>query len=568
MFEDLEEMNNREMAKLSVSDEKSDINNQITVMENTLDLSNLYYLESQNEKLSKLVLDLEERRVAIVEENNSIRSSLSGSTAFLWSWDVNEKLINVQLPSPDNEDSVEDGMYTFDKFIDKIHPQDIHKLQFDDTKRLKVADQNFTVDLRVNFNGLDYIWFEFRGKVLYRDPNGNALFLKGVYFDIAKRKKEELLQTKRIEALQEADRVRSTLFSNFTQEIRTPLHALIGFADILADIEDRFERQKYLNIIKNNNDILLNLIENICEYSEAETPEEELKKDVICLWEHLVEMHQVFSMKIDKDVKLVFTNTYDGRKIVTDKGLLSEIVSVLLHNSIVSTNSGKITYGFELTRDKLIITVADTSSGIQSGKTDNIFSSYEKMDSLSNNTGFNMSLCKSLVNKMNGEIFINAEFNVGTTYTVELPLILDAASKSLQNTNPVTDRKLDLSAPIGSGLPVILVAEDVHYGFLMLKTLLQDRYEVIHAEDGARAVELFQQRNPVFVFMDIKMPVMDGIEATRRIREISKNVPIVVLTAYAVRSLRKEATEAGCTDMLTKPTSSKQINATIRKYLR
>ena len=101
----------------------------------------------------------------------------------------------------------------------------------------------------------------------------------------------------------------------------------------------------------------------------------------------------------------------------------------------------------------------------------------------------------------------------------------------------------------------------------MLKVILEDRFNVIHAENGEEAVELFEKEKPAFIFMDVKMPVLDGIEATKRIRKISPDIPIVILTAYAVRSLKKQAADAGCTELLTKPCTSKQINACIKKHI-
>lgn len=525
-------------------------------------------LKEQNNKLSKLVLDLESRRVGLMEDQKAFHTNLAESNAAIWSWRVPEGLFQINLPSLESVEQEEDGVYTFDKIIDKVYPEDIQKIQIDRAYDIYTDEKSFSIELRLNYDGSEYNWFEFRGSVVDRDDQGNATYLRGIFLNIQKRKNNELALQHEIDRLKEADKVRNTIFSNLTQEIRTPLHAIVGFSDILTTIEDKNERQKYMEVIKTNNETLLNIIEGVMEYSELEQEEEALKRDSVCLWEYMVELHQVYSMKMDSSVKLIFTNSYDSRRVIIDKEKVNQVLGVLLNNAIKFTKSGYISYGFEYADDKLIFVVNDTGIGISSDKLENIFCHFEKAEAVGAGGGFGLSICKSLVNKMNGQISVNSKPGAGSSFTIELPLEWDEDAVETFRTVEVAEQKEETVVKNDKQLPVILVAEDVLYSFLMLKTLLEDRFEVIHAENGEHAVELFREVNPVFVFMDIKMPVMDGIEATRQIRAISSTVPIVVLTAYAVRSLRKDAAEAGCTDMLTKPTSSKQINATIRKYLK
>ncbi|MEG1585848.1 MAG: response regulator [Bacteroidales bacterium] len=523
-------------------------------------------LKEQNQKLSKLILDIESRRVDLVENQNAIHANLCESNAYMWSWKIPEGLVRIEMPSLEFEDQVSEDIYTFDKIIDKIHPEDVQKIQMDKTYNIYKQNDTFSVELRINYDGTGYNWFEFRGSVVERAADGSISYLRGIFLNIQNRKSTELSLLQEIDRLREADRLRNSIFSNLTQEIRTPLHAIVGFSDILALTEQKEERMKYLDVIKSNNEILLNIIEGVVEYSDTE-PEEELKKDSVCLWEYMVELHQIYSMKIEGPVKLIFSNPYDSRRVLLDSDKLNQVFGILLNNAIQFTEKGSISYSYEYTDDKIIFSITDTGDGIASDKVENLFLHLEKSEGANNN--FGLSVCKSLINKMNGQIMLNTKLGVGTSFTIEIPLVWDEHNiEKPVKINGLSEQKRASQINKGPSLPVILVAEDVLYSFLMLKTLLEDRYEVIHAENGEHAIELFKETNPVFVFMDIKMPVMDGIEATRRIRELSKNVPIIVLTAYAVRSLRKDAAEAGCTDMLTKPTTSKQINATIRKYMR
>ncbi|MEG0948103.1 MAG: response regulator [Bacteroidales bacterium] len=521
-------------------------------------------LRAQIEKLSNLVLDLESRNKK--EENiDSFYNYLSESDVYSWSWSLPEGFIEIDLPSLDKNHELEGGVYSFDKIIDKIFPDDVQKIQID--RNLKESD-SFSLELRMDYDGTGYNWFEFRGSVVKADAQGNPVVIRGIFLDIQKRKNRELTLLHEIEKLREQEKNRSSLFANLTQEIRTPLHAIVGFADLLTGVKDDNERTKYLDIIKNNNETLLKLIEQVMEQTEADRPEEMLKKDSVCLWEYLVELHQIYSMKMNSDVKLMFSNSYDSRRVIIDKDKLGDIIGILISNAIQYTHSGYISYGFEYENDKLIFSVSDTGEGIDQESLKTLFLPYEKTDLIKPSKGISLSVCKSLVHRMDGNITVDSQPGVGTTFTIELPLQLETPQPFVPQEPQVKEQKIAQVVKNTKQLPVILVAEDTLYSFLMLKTLLEDRFNVIHAENGAHAIDLFREMNPVFVFMDIKMPVMDGIEATRRIREISQEVPIVVLTAYAVRSLRKDASEAGCTDMLTKPTSTKQINATIRKYLK
>lgn len=489
--------------------------------------------------------------ITVCHVQGDIETLLAESKTYIWKWKVTEGLFETNMPLCTSEACVSPGVYMMDQLIDKIHPEDVEKIQLNtNVASSDCNQQNFDVELRVKQSESEYNWFEFRGSVVERDANNVPLLLRGVCLDIQKHKQDSSLQEE-IERLRTQEKKRTTMLANLMQEMRTPLHAIIGFADLLASVKNEVERLKYLDVIKNNNETLLKLIENAIEYGDMDLPKEELRKDSVCLWEYLVELHQVYSMKIPVGVKLMFSNSYDSRRIIIDKEKLSEAIGMLLNNVIQFTHKGCINYGYEFENNKLIFTLTDTANELS-----------EKQEK------YNLSLCKSLIAKMGGTLSVDSVSEVGTIFTIELPLVLDETAVPVAVTPEKQEQTSRLSTSNGKQLPVVLVAEDTLYSFMILKTLLEDRFEVIHAENGLHAVELFRQTNPVFVFMDIKMPVMDGIEATRHIREISKDVPIVVLTAYAVRSLRKDAAEAGCTDMLTKPTSTKQINATIRKYLK
>lgn len=525
-------------------------------------------LKELNNRLNSTVKELEQTKTEIMDAYSMLELALYDSHAYVWDWAVPQGVININislsaLPAAQKRE-VRMNTMTVDKMLEKIHPDDISKIQLDKISTSS-SDLTFAIDLRINSRGEGYKWFEFRGRVTERDINGVPSRLKGIGLDIQSRKDNEIELISMKERAEQSEKMKSSFLANMTQELRTPLNAIVDFSDILVNIDSKEERLKYLSDIKRNNDILLELMESVMGYADEGEKPEMLKEDKVNLWEFMVELQQVYSMKIQGPVRLIFTNSYDDLKIIIDKEKLVQILDHLLTNSIKYTDAGYISYGYEIKGDKLIFVVNDTGVGISQDKMADIFKRFESVDAQTNVSGLGLPICKSLVRKMNGDITVNSQPGAGSSFVIELPLKIDSCGKaSVIEKEPAEERRIEIK----KDLPTILVAEDIIYSYMMMKTMLEDRFNVIHAENGQRAVELFMEERPDFIFMDIKMPVMDGLEATRQIRKISKDVPIIVLTAYAVRSLKKESAEAGCTDMLTKPTTAKQINATIKKYMK
>lgn len=524
-------------------------------------------LRELNSRLNGSISELESTHRAMMHARSLLELSLHESNAYVWEWNVLEGRVKIDLPSlPSSITNM--NTYTIDKVLEKIYPEDISKIQIDRIVAGYDAQATFSIDLRIDYLGTGYKWFEFRGCVTERDPKGRPANMKGLAIDIQKRKDEEKSAVQLTEKAVESEKQKNSFLLNITNEFRTPLQAIVAFSELLATMDDREERMKYLAAIKQNNDILLGMIGNVLDYSDAAPQEEPLKEVKLSIWEYMVEMQQMYSMKIQGPIRLIFTNSYDNLKILIDKEKLDLIMDQLLTNAIKFTKSGYISYGYEVKMDKIMFVINDTGLGIADDKLRDIFSSFDSREVLSTGGGQGLQLCKSLVKKMKGEIRANSQVGAGSSFIVELPLKIEGAvspvviKKEVENPYRIdrVDEKRDL--------PTILIAEDIVYSYMMMKTLLEDRFNIIHAENGERAVELFQSEKPDFIFMDIKMPLMDGLEATRRIRQISSTVPVVVLTAYAVRSLKKEAAEAGCTDILTKPTTAKQINAVIRKHMK
>ena len=195
-------------------------------------------------------------------------------------------------------------------------------------------------------------------------------------------------------------------------------------------------------------------------------------------------------------------------------------------------------------------------------KVTTIFDCFTKLNTFARGSGLGLAICKMLVEKMGGDISVESEGDKGSIFKFTIPyqeIAIETGMNDMEN----NETKESVSAG-----RTILVAEDVESNYLLLKAIIGKIYTLVHAWDGQEAIDLFKQSNPDLILMDIKMPVLDGLAATRVIRAESKEVPIIALTAFAFDDDRVKALEAGCNDYLTKPLSANLLKETIAKYLK
>ncbi|WP_099293233.1 response regulator [Butyricimonas sp. Marseille-P3923] len=195
-------------------------------------------------------------------------------------------------------------------------------------------------------------------------------------------------------------------------------------------------------------------------------------------------------------------------------------------------------------------------------KVTTIFDRFTKLNTFAQGSGLGLAICKMLVEKMGGDISVESEEDKGSIFKFTIPyqeIAIETGMNDMEN----NETKKSVSAG-----RTILVAEDVESNYLLLKAIIGKIYTLVHAWDGQEAIDLFKQSNPDLILMDIKMPVLDGLAATRVIRAESKEVPIIALTAFAFDDDRVKALEAGCNDYLTKPLSANLLKETIAKYLK
>ena len=393
---------------------------------------------------------------------------------------------------------------------------------------------------------------------------GRKPLLIGISWDITNLQniEQELIKA-RIKA-EQSDRLKSAFLANMSHEIRTPLNAIVGFSQLLPAAETAEEKKLYSGIINQNSDILLQLINDILDLSKIEAGTLEYIKRPMNLGEVCRTIYAVHKERVKEGVTLVFDNEDENLFIEGDQNRIMQVITNFLTNASKFTYEGEIRLGFERTDKNIRVYVKDTGIGIEPEKVDHVFERFVKLNSFAQGTGLGLSICQMIIEKIGGEIGVTSELGKGSTFYFTIPyeeagelgeIFKMSKTESKGNTvNRVQQIKK------------ILVAEDVESNFILLKNLIGREYTLLWAKDGVEAIEMYKQYQPDLILMDIKMPRMDGLEATHIIRSYSKEVPIIALTAYAFETDKELALEMGCNDFVTKPVSKEALEKALEKF--
>lgn len=367
------------------------------------------------------------------------------------------------------------------------------------------------------------------------------------------------------ERAEESDRLKSAFLSNMNHEIRTPLNAIVGFSALMADIDDAEERKKYYNIVESSNNRLLALIDEVLDLSKIESGTLDFNYTSVPLndlCDEIVLTHQLYTKS-----SLISLELPEEEVIIkTDKNRLVQVISNLVNNASKFTKDGTITLGYRLRgSDAVEFFVKDTGIGIAKENLDKIFNRFVKVNSFAPGTGLGLSICKSIVERMGGDISVTSEEGVGSEFSFRLPLESGHFKEEELLQNPVYT---PLVRTVREGKATILVAEDMDDNFELIKAMIGSEYHLLHAKDGKEAIEQFEATSPDLILIDVKMPGVSGMEAVNVIRKKSPtSPPIIAVSAYAHDKNRIQLLKSGCNDFLAKPLDKKTLLEAIHKYL-
>jgi PAS domain S-box-containing protein len=374
---------------------------------------------------------------------------------------------------------------------------------------------------------------------------------------------------------EEADMLKSVFLANMSHEIRTPMNAIIGFSEILSDQElTKKEREEFINYITQGSNTLMNLIEDIIDITKIEAGQIKINFAEIDVNKLMDELYATFLKMKNKngkqkvELRLNKPGLEEGFKISTDPSRIRQILSNLLGNAIKFTDEGYIELGYHLKGpNQILFYVKDTGIGIPSDKVDMIFERFGQVEDPKKadrkGTGLGLSISKKLAELLGGTLTVESELDKGSIFYLNLPV-----NKDISIITPAEKQPVSMSRDWSDKL--FLIAEDSILNYTYLEALFQKtKVKLLWAKDGKEAIEMCKENKDIdIVLMDIKMPVINGLEAINKIKKFRKDLPIIVQTAYAMPEDREKSLEAGGDEHLTKPINAEELFATIQKFLR
>lgn len=457
-----------------------------------------------------------------------------------------------------------------------VHQEDLEMMEQYFEKNIIENRESFNKEYRITRKSDKQTrWVHGMGKLEF-DNQGNLKSMIGTIQDISEKRKilEDLINAK--EKAEESNKLKTEFIQNMSHEIRTPMNGILGFSELLDNRDLSEEKRKnFIEIIKNSTNQLLHIIDDLMEISVLEAKQIKVEDNPVCINDLLHELFAVFNIKAKKNkTSLILKNGLSNQEstILTDKNKLTKVLSNLLENALKFTNKGTVELGYKLNKDiepaELEIFVKDSGIGIEPEKQELIFERFSQAEKeLSKKVGglgLGLSIAKENAELLGGKISVLSKLGNGATFLVTIPYKpVYLIPKIEKQQEKISEKKEKYT---------ILIAEDEDVNFMVIEILLEEKLKlpctIFQAINGLEAVELCEKNPEIeLVLMDIKMPKMDGHEATRKIKEFRPNLPIIAQTAYSSPEEKEKAFLAGCNDFISKPISKEKLSTIINKYL-
>lgn len=372
---------------------------------------------------------------------------------------------------------------------------------------------------------------------------------------------DDLLKAK--EKAEESDKLKTAFLANMSHEIRTPMNGILGFSSLLSEPDLTFEtKQQYLKIIQKSGQRMLNTVNDLIEISRIETGQVQLTVATTNIADQINNLFLPFKPQADeKNLSFVLVNNIPAGKstITTDIAKFDSILNNLIKNAIKYTDQGTIEISCCEKGERLYVDVKDTGIGIPEDRQKAIFNRFEQADIADTRalqgSGLGLTITKAYVEMLGGNISVKSKVGNGSVFSFDIPLKLISEKniglgrQSLHDTEKIP------------GNIKILVAEDDETSYLYIKSVLKDlNCTLLYCDNGADAVQECQKNSDIdMILMDLRLPITDGYEATRRIRMFNEKIFIIAQTAYALPGDREKAIDAGCNEYITKPVDKNEM---------
>jgi len=387
---------------------------------------------------------------------------------------------------------------------------------------------------------------------------------------------------------EKANRAKDIFLANMSHELRTPLNAILGYSQLMAhDAQATPTQQEHLETIARSGEHLLDLINNVLTMSKIEAGRTTLQENAFNLRQQIDGLQEMFQLRTDYKGLTLLLDIAPGvpHYVYADAGKLRQVLMNLLSNAVKFTEEGGVTLRIKSQPQDaknaevmLFIEVEDTGVGIAPEEVNDLFKPFTQTASgqqSQEGTGLGLSISKQFVNLMDGELSVSSIAGQGTTFRLQIPVTLadeDAVEKlELSPQRRVTGIEPGQMAPDGRPFRLLIVEDNIANRELLVKLLAPFGFEIRSAVNGAESVELWEQWQPHLVWMDMRLPVMDGYEATRQIKArakaLGRQAIVVALTASAFEEDREAILAAGCDDLIRKPYREHEIFDALHRHL-
>lgn len=504
------------------------------------------YLRSGSGKFVMFLRDISERKkneAAFKDINERLTLATRAAQTGIWDWDVvnnvlvwNDQMFELYGKSADEKDA------SIEMWKLSIHPLDREKIMVEVDLALKGIIE-FNSEFRIMHSDGKIKHVRVLSKV-YRNDEGAAIRMIGMNWDITMEKETQIELRNAIDAADRANRSKSEFIANMSHEIRTPLNAVIGFSELLETISQDNKQKHYINSIMTAGKSLLRIINDILDMSKIEAGMMKVQYEPMQLSPVFEEIRQIFNQRIDeKGLKLIFKYQPDIPEILyLDEIRLRQVLLNIVGNAVKFTDSGSI--AVEVTSKNLSeaepdtteiqITITDTGIGIPLEDQKEIFEPFRQRSGQNTSkyggTGLGLSISKKMAELMNGELSVVSQPGKGASFTLKLHNVKFMRTERKKGKKPDCENSQAYSFVRST----ILVADDIESNRQMLKEhLVNAGLDVLEVEDGESAVAMAIKKKPQLIFMDIRMPGMNGIDAMKKLRmnDEFKEAPIIALSA-------------------------------------